>query len=205
MQAIDTEMLDFLDRLRTARLAKAGLAGEYLTAECSLGKKLFELAKEGKSAYLWGRPGRGKTYAASCALRLWMQDQGYGFNDGTTGLYQKPFPGKIWSVSELLDAVKESYQAHSANPLDAAGKLPLLVLDELGGETPTPWSAEQVTKLLDKRYRSGLPTIITSNYSISGAASRWDAYAGDRFVSRLVPWYREEIVGPDRRVQESAA
>lgn len=199
------DIRQFLEKYRTRKLMKAGLAGDYLTADCALGKKLFELAKDGTSAYLWGRPGRGKTYAASCALRLWMHDWGYGFNDGTTGLNPKPFPGKIWNVSELLDAVKDGFKSKSSNPIEFASNVPLLVLDELGGEVPSPWSAEQITQLLDARYRSGLPTIITSNYSISGVATRWETYAGDRFVSRLLPWYREEVTGPDRRAQENVA
>ena len=59
-----------LRALKASRLRKAGLKGAYASADCRLGSESMRRAAKGRGTYLYGLPGRGKTYAAACAVRL---------------------------------------------------------------------------------------------------------------------------------------
>ena len=51
-------------------------------------------------------------------------------------------------IDELFDTVRDT---------------PLLVLDDLGTQSGTPWAQEKLFQLLNHRYNGRLPTIITTN------------------------------------------
>ena len=57
-------------RTRECRLRKAGLRGGYMRAKSDIGERVCGLVERGRGAYLWGEPGRGKTYAAAHAVRV---------------------------------------------------------------------------------------------------------------------------------------
>ena len=71
----------------------------------------------------------------------------------------------------------------------------LLVIDDLGAERPTPWTAERLDIIVDHRYVHSRPLIVTSNVPTPRLAARLsgeldDAPGGDgktgiRIVSRL--------------------
>lgn len=47
--------------------------------------------------------------------------------------------------------------------LDKISYVSLLVIDDLGVERDTPYSLEKIYEIIDTRYRSGKPLIITTN------------------------------------------
>ena len=50
--------------------------------------------------------------------------------------------------------------------IDRLMEYPLLIIDDLGVERDTSYIAEQVYNIIDARYRSGRPMIITTNLSM---------------------------------------
>ena len=74
--AISDARAEAMAKIRASQLRSAGLVGEYARADCELGHRLYELAKERVRAYVHGESGRGKTYAASCAVRMWSDSGG---------------------------------------------------------------------------------------------------------------------------------
>ncbi len=48
----------------------------------------------------------------------------------------------------------------------------LLVLDDLGTESATPWAKEKLFQLLNHRYAAKLPTVVTSSSSIEKIEDR---------------------------------
>lgn len=84
-------------------------------------------------------------------------------------------------VPELLDIMRRDYDDNNAmwRNVEYAS---LLVLDDLGAERPTEWTREQLYRLINSRYETLLPTVITTNYSTKDLVER----IGQRIVSRLV-------------------
>ena len=189
--AAERDMEEWRARLARARLRKAGLSGEYLRADCELGRRVLELAQGRRGAYLWGGCGRGKTYAAACAVRMAVQAV------PPTG----QLPAMLVPVTGLLGELRDAYRGGRAPDLGRLGRVALLALDDLGCERPTAWAMETVTALLDERVRHGLPTVVTSNHSIGQLRDAWGGVEGARLASRLAGACEViEVGGTDRRL-----
>jgi DNA replication protein DnaC len=74
------------------------------------------------------------------------------------------------SVPDLLDHLRAAYAPDSASTYDErfqeVRKAPLLVLDDLGTESATPWAREKLDQLFSYRYNAELPTVITTSRSL---------------------------------------
>ncbi len=68
-------------------------------------------------------------------------------------------------VPDLLDHLRASFNPNSPTPydkrFDEIRKSPLLILDDLGTESATPWAEEKLYQLFNYRYNARLPTVIT--------------------------------------------
>lgn len=71
------------------------------------------------------------------------------------------------NVPDLLDHLRSTFGPTSEVGYDARFEtirdIPLLVLDDLGTENTTPWAREKLYQIINHRYNSKLPTVITSN------------------------------------------
>ena len=82
--------------------------------------------------------------------------------------------------------------------LSAAAKARgLVVLDDLGREKATDWTAEIVYSIVNARYESMLPTVVTSNLTTAelSASAYWPAVSRLAEDGELV-----RIEAPDRRL-----
>lgn len=180
------EYQELMAKQRACRLHKAGLHGVYASARCEQGEHLFELVSIGTGSYIFGDPGTGKTYAAAAAVRLALKS-------GLTA--------KMITAKRLLDAIKEGYDANDSYALESAETVQLLVLDDLGAERPTDWAIETLSSLIDTRYATDLPTIITSNYRLGELRDLWSGMAGARVASRIAGACKViHFEGKDRRL-----
>jgi DNA replication protein DnaC len=68
---------------------------------------------------------------------------------------------------DLLDHLRAAFSPQAATPydqrFDEIKNTPLLILDDLGTESATPWAREKLFQLLNHRYNSILPTVITTS------------------------------------------
>jgi DNA replication protein DnaC len=75
-------------------------------------------------------------------------------------------PPLFISVSDLLDHLRATFSTNSPISLDRRFEeirsSPLLVLDALGEQSPTPWANEKLFQLIDYRHINKLPTVITT-------------------------------------------
>jgi DNA replication protein DnaC len=75
-------------------------------------------------------------------------------------------PPMLISVSDLLDHLRATFSTSSAVSLDRRFEeirsAPLLILDALGEQSPTPWANEKLFQLIDYRHINKLPTVITT-------------------------------------------
>jgi len=71
------------------------------------------------------------------------------------------------AVPDLLDHLRATFGPQSAVAYDERFELvrtvPLLILDDLGTETATPWAREKLYQVINHRYNYRLATVITTN------------------------------------------
>lgn len=70
------------------------------------------------------------------------------------------------SVPDLLDHLRATFSPNSSVTLDrlfeSVRAANLLILDDLGTQSSTPWAREKLHQLFDHRYNTGAPTVITT-------------------------------------------
>jgi DNA replication protein DnaC len=75
-------------------------------------------------------------------------------------------PPLFISVADLLDHLRATFSSNSSISLDRRFEeirsAPVLILDALGEQSPTPWANEKLFQLIDYRHINKLPTVITT-------------------------------------------
>lgn len=107
-------------------------------------------------------------------------------------------------VPDLLDHLRSTFAPESQVTYDVLfdkiRNAPLLILDDLGTQSTTPWAQEKLFQLLNHRYNGRLPTVITTNLDRPHFAQLSQALAsriGDPRLSQVIP-----IDAPDYRMGE---
>jgi DNA replication protein DnaC len=102
-----------------------------------------------------GLPGTGKTHLAA-AIGNALRSRGAAVC--------------MVTVPDLLDYLRNAFAPDSRVRYDrvfeAVRSAPVLVLDDLGSQSSTPWAQEKLFQLFNHRYNARLPTVITSNLMI---------------------------------------
>ena len=79
-------------------------------------------------------------------------------------------------VPDLLDHLRATFSPHSSTTFDRRFEeirtAPLLVLDDLGTQSMTPWVREKLYQLFNYRYNAELPTVITTSDSLDEMDAR---------------------------------
>ncbi len=106
-------------------------------------------------------------------------------------------------VPDLLDYLRSSFNNNSKIPYDEFFNLvkesPLLVLDDFGQQSSTPWAQEKLYQLINYRYNLRLPTVITTCLSLEEIETRISSRFVDPKLSLvfniIAPDYRGDIGG----------
>ncbi len=79
-------------------------------------------------------------------------------------------------VPDLLDYLRASFSPTSDTPFDERFQTildtPLLILDDLGTQSSTPWAQEKLFQILNHRYNRRQPTVITMNCDLDDIEPR---------------------------------
>lgn len=159
------------------------LANEQITKAAQKYVENFsELRKSGKGLLLYGNTGTGKTYTA-CEIANALIDKGY--------------PVLVTNFARILNTLQGTFEKQDY--IDSFNNFQLLVIDDLGIERDTAYAKEQVFGVIDARYRSGLPMIITTNLTMDKIKNPEDIENRriyDRILERCFPI---EVGGGSRR------
>jgi DNA replication protein DnaC len=142
---------------------------------------------------LTGGYGCGKTHLAAAIANQWTAS-------GETALFVV--------VPDLLDHLRATFSPNSAVRFDKrfeeVRKAPLLVLDDLGTESASPWAQEKLYQVFNYRYNARLPTVITMAQTIDEVDPRLRTRMLDvgrcRVFGIVAPSYRGR---PQRRADRS--
>lgn len=125
-----------------------------------------------KGIYFWGKVGVGKTMI-SCIIANERANIGK--------------PSLFYTVPDLLDDLKQFAEPYKRKEmLLKVYNAPCLIIDDLGAEYQTEWTAAEIFRILDARYKNGLQTIINSNFSLETLKERILGYHGDRVARRIL-------------------
>ena len=142
-----------------------------------------EMKQKGKGLLLYGAVGTGKTFMSACIANA-LIDRGY--------------PCLVTNFARLTNTIGGMYEGKQEY-LDSLNRFALLVIDDLASERDTEYMSEIVQNIIDARYRSGKPIIITTNLT-GDELKRPGEVRKQRIYSRLFemcfPFYVE---GEDRR------
>ena len=117
---------------------------------------------------LWGNVGTGKSYFAGCIANALME---------------KEISVCMTNFALILNDLAASYKDRNEY-ISRLCSFPLLILDDFGMERGTEYGLEQVYNVIDSRYRSGKPLIVTTNLTLEELQNPEDT-AHARIYDRL--------------------
>jgi len=105
-------------------------------------------------------------------------------------------------VPEFLDHLRSTFSPDSKISYDqlfeSAKNAPVLILDDFGEQTTTPWAREKLYQMINYRYNKLLPTVITTRYSLEEIFEEIESSISSRLVDAKIstPF---NITAPDYR------
>ena len=110
-----------------------------------------EMKADSHGYLLWGNVGTGKTYLAGCIANALMEQE---------------IPVRMTNFAAILNDLTGTLNGRNAY-IERLCSFPLLILDDFGMERGTEYGLEQVYNVIDSRYRSHRPLIVTTNLTLS--------------------------------------
>ena len=96
---------------------------------------------------LWGGVGTGKSFLAGCIANALMEQE---------------VPVRMTNFARILNKLNSSFSGRN-DIVDRLCRYPLLIIDDFGMERDTEYALEQIYNIVDSRYRSRKPLIVTTN------------------------------------------
>lgn len=144
-----------------------------------------EFKQDGKGLLLHGTVGTGKTFFAACIANA---------------LIDKDYPVLMTNFASLTNKIQGMFDGKQEF-IESLNRYSLLIIDDLGAERKSEYMQEMVFNIIDSRYRSGLPFIITTNLTTDEIKKPQEiGYSRiyDRILERCFP---VEVSGKSRRRQ----
>lgn len=153
------------------------------------GRSVFDIAKKarekaekfadtfdetGANLYIYGAAGTGKTFLSSCIANRAL-DRGLGV-----------YYASAFGLLDMLERIKfgkytEDELASAENAENYAYNVDLLIIDDVGTEFVTAYSAAALFNIINTRLTKGKSTVISSNFG----PAKIDEIYGTRMASRI--------------------
>ena len=136
-----------------------------------------EMVQEGQGLLFWGNVGTGKTFLAGCIANA---------------LLEQKVPVLMTSFPKILNALGGLYSSERNEYLASLNRYTLLVIDDMGTHRESQYTIETIYTVIDERYKSKKPFIITTNIQLEILKNPQDlehARIYDRIMERCMPVY----------------
>ena len=134
-----------------------------------------EMKANASGLLIWGDVGTGKSFFAGCIANA---------------LLEKGVPVLITNFSRILNTLTGMHFEDRNQFIHSLNRYSLLIIDDLGIERNSDFALEQVFNVIDSRYRSGKPLIVTTNLTLDDLHNPEDTAHSriyDRLLSMCVP------------------
>ena len=134
-----------------------------------------EMKANASGLLIWGDVGTGKSFFAGCIANA---------------LLEKGVPVLMTNFSRILNTLTGMHFEDRNQFINSLNRYSLLIIDDLGIERNSDFALEQVFNVIDSRYRSKKPLIITTNLTLSelnNAADIAHKRIYDRILERCIP------------------
>ncbi len=138
-------------------------------------EKWDEMKQKNMGLLLWGDVGTGKSFMAGCIAN---------------SLLDRCIPVLMTNFTKILNTLTGMFSDDRNNYINSLNSYDLLIIDDLGVERNSEFALEQVFSVIDSRYRSGKPMIITTNLTLDELKNPTDRAKKriyDRILERCVP------------------
>ena len=133
-----------------------------------------KMQKKNTGLLIWGGVGTGKSFFAGCIANALMEQE---------------VPVHMTNFARILNELNNSFSGRN-EVVDRLCRYPLLIIDDFGMERSTDYALEQVYNVIDSRYQSKKPLIITTNLTLDEIRHPQDvahARIYDRVLEMCVP------------------
>ena len=133
-----------------------------------------EMKRDNIGLLFWGAVGTGKSFLAGCIANA---------------LLEQEIPVRMTNFAEVLNNLSSNFSEKNEY-IKSLCRFPLLILDDFGMERGTEYGLEQIYAVIDGRYRSGKPLIVTTNLTLNELNNPRDtahARIYDRLKEMCVP------------------
>lgn len=149
--------------------------------------EVLKAVREGRSVFLTGKCGTGKTHLAIAMMFEWFINHIRVGRENWENEDHVIYPARPVFVPaiEIFLELKDNFGDGGASERNIIGRyssVPFLVLDDIGVEKTSDWARNILNTLIGRRHMSKAQTIITSNLSLKKIGETID----DRISSRLV-------------------
>ena len=134
---------------------------------------------------MFGSVGTGKTHASSCVANFLM-------NHNKTVL--------VMNLGLYINKLQREWAEAEKDVLDYVRTCDLLVIDDFGVEKTSEYVKDKTFALIDARYRTGKPVIITTNLNIVDIKEKFGARISDR-ISEMC--FQLAVVGESKRAKKA--
>ncbi len=132
------------------------------------------MRSENLGLLLWGGVGTGKSFLAGCIANALME---------------REVPVCMTNFARILNDLNRNFSGRN-DVIDHLCRYPLLIIDDFGMERGTEYALEQIYNIVDSRYRSQKPLIVTTNLTLDELRHPQDtahARIYDRLQEMCVP------------------
>ena len=175
------EFLDMVARNRSIGLPDPELRRHTFENDLGYNPKQIDMAKQyvqhwekfkedSTGLLLWGNVGTGKSFIAGCIANA---------------LLDKGVSVIMTNFARLLNKLTDMYSGDRNAYIDSFNRYELMIIDDLGIERNSEFAREQVFSVIDSRYRSQLPMIVTTNLTMDELMDHADLARG-RIYSRVL-------------------
>lgn len=142
-----------------------------------------EMKKRSKGLLFYGNVGAGKSFISVCIANA---------------LIDKGYPCLVTNFPRLTNTLQGMFEGKQEY-IDGLNNFDLLVVDDLAAERDTEYMNETIQNIIDARYRSGLPIIVTTNLTAKELYNPADVKKQRTYSRLLEMCYPVYVEHRDRR------